>query len=282
MSSGSRVRREGTIAMSSKPYARRRLLAASDLYLHRRILAVAADEKTPRSAGPKGVGASAVESLVGDGSQVSSEHSNRPHRRECPWICSIDMSDGDRHTLRAARASRRAARRPGASATRSGRRRSLEEQPHLYIKPSAPFTSGNIHIGHVRSYSIGDAYARFRRARGDAVLFAFGFDAFGLPAELGAIAGGEPPSDWVSRCAEHMTGQLERLGFSFDWERTFLSSDPIMYRWSQWLFLTLLEAGPDLPRHRQRRLVRHLPDDARLDPGRAGRHLLALPRARCG
>ena len=119
----------------------------------------------------------------------------------------------------------------------------VEHQPHLYIKPSAPFTSGNVHIGHVRSYSIGDAYARFRRARGDAVLFAFGFDAFGLPAELGAIAGGEPPSDWVNRCATHMTGQLERLGFSFDWERSFVSSDAIMYRWSQWLFLTLLEAG---------------------------------------
>jgi len=118
-----------------------------------------------------------------------------------------------------------------------------EGQPRKYIKPSAPFTSGNIHIGHVRSYSIGDAYARFSRARGDAVLFAFGFDAFGLPAELGAIAGGVPPSEWVARCAEHMTGQLQRLGFSFDWGRTFMSSDAIMYRWSQWLFLTLLEAG---------------------------------------
>jgi leucyl-tRNA synthetase len=115
-------------------------------------------------------------------------------------------------------------------------------QPRKYIKPSAPFTSGNIHIGHVRSYSIGDAYARFSRARGDAVLFAFGFDAFGLPAELGAIASGESPSDWVSRCALHMQGQLERLGFSFDWSRSFLSSDALMYRWSQWLFLTLLEA----------------------------------------
>jgi leucyl-tRNA synthetase len=119
----------------------------------------------------------------------------------------------------------------------------LEDQPHLYVKPSAPFTSGNIHIGHVRSYSIGDAYARFRRARGDAVLFSFGFDAFGLPAELGAIASGEPPSDWVNRCAGHMTGQLQRLGFSFDWERSFMSSDPVMYRWSQWLFLVLLDAG---------------------------------------
>ena len=118
-----------------------------------------------------------------------------------------------------------------------------EDLPHLYIKPSAPFTSGNVHIGHVRSYSIGDAYARFHRARGGQVLFNFGFDAFGLPAELGAIAGGVPPSEWVSRCATHMTGQLQRLGFSFDWERTFLSSDPVMYRWSQWLFLTLLEGG---------------------------------------
>jgi leucyl-tRNA synthetase len=119
----------------------------------------------------------------------------------------------------------------------------LEDRAHIYIKPSAPFTSGNIHIGHVRSYSIGDAYARFRRARGDAVLFSFGFDAFGLPAELGAIAGGESPSEWVNRCAEHMTGQLQRLGFSFDWERSFMSSDAIMYRWSQWLFLALLDAG---------------------------------------
>ncbi len=119
----------------------------------------------------------------------------------------------------------------------------IDGQPRKYIKPSAPFTSGNIHIGHVRSYSIGDAYARFSRARGEAVLFAFGFDAFGLPAELGAIDRGEAPSDWVSRCAEHMQGQLERLGYSFDWQRTFMSSDAVMYRWSQWLFVRLLRAG---------------------------------------
>ncbi len=117
------------------------------------------------------------------------------------------------------------------------------DRPRKYIKPSAPFTSGNIHIGHVRSYSIGDAYARFCRARGEDVLFAFGFDSFGLPAELGAIAGKESPHAWVERCAQHMIGQLRRLGFSFDWERAFMSSEPIMYRWSQWLFLTLLDAG---------------------------------------
>jgi leucyl-tRNA synthetase len=117
-----------------------------------------------------------------------------------------------------------------------------DERAHLYIKPSAPFTSGDIHIGHVRSYSIGDAYARFRRSRGDDVLFAFGFDAFGLPAELGAIANEVPPSEWVERSGSKMTTQLNRLGFSFDWERSFYSSDPVMYRWSQWLFLTLLES----------------------------------------
>jgi leucyl-tRNA synthetase len=117
------------------------------------------------------------------------------------------------------------------------------DRPRRYVKPSAPFTSGNVHIGHVRSYSIGDAYARFWRARGEDVLFAFGFDAFGLPAELGAIAGGEPPSDWVARCATHMRGQLDRLGYSFDWDRAFVSSDANMYRWSQWLFSTLLDAG---------------------------------------
>ncbi len=139
--------------------------------------------------------------------------------------------------------SRPAARRRGARATAFRTPPLAEERAHLYIKPSAPFTSGNVHIGHVRSYSIGDAYARFRRARGEDVLFAFGFDAFGLPAELGAIAGGESPNEWVNRCAAHMTGQLRRLGFSFDWERSFMSSDPIMYRWSQWLFLTLLDAG---------------------------------------
>jgi leucyl-tRNA synthetase len=157
----------------------------------------------------------------------------------CPGICSIEMPDQlpKRYDPQTIEARRQAAWRARDAFLTP---QMTDGQPRKYIKPSAPFTSGNIHIGHVRSYSIGDAYARFTRARGDAVLFAFGFDAFGLPAELGAIASGESPNDWVSRCASHMQGQLERLGFSFDWTRSFLSSDALMYRWSQWLFLTLL------------------------------------------
>jgi leucyl-tRNA synthetase len=117
------------------------------------------------------------------------------------------------------------------------------EQRAVYVKPSSPFTSGNLHMGHVRDYSIDDAYARFRRARGDAVLFGFGFDAFGLPAELAAIERKTTPAEWVEVCGERMLGQMKRLGFSFDYDRIFYSSDESQYRWSQWLFVTLLEAG---------------------------------------
>jgi len=111
-----------------------------------------------------------------------------------------------------------------------------------YIKANSPFTSGSIHIGHVRSYSIADAYARFCRARGDAVLFTLGFDAFGLPAEQAAARNGQPPQLWVQRCRAQMTEQLKRLGFSFDWDRTFATCEEDFYRWSQWLFLRLLAA----------------------------------------
>jgi leucyl-tRNA synthetase len=179
--------------------------------------------------------------LVGHGSQVELSIA-----MDAPALLPLDMLDRMGETSRARYEPHAVeARRQAAWRERDAFKTPplSEDRPHLYIKPSAPFTSGNVHIGHVRSYSIGDAYARFRRARGDDVLFAFGFDAFGLPAELGAIAGGEPPSDWVARCAEHMTGQLDRLGFSFDWERSFISSDALMYRWSQWLFLELFDAG---------------------------------------
>jgi leucyl-tRNA synthetase len=113
----------------------------------------------------------------------------------------------------------------------------------VYVKSSSPFTSGNLHMGHVRDYTIGDAYARFQRARGRDVLMGFGFDAFGLPAELAAIERQIPAAEWVEACGERMLEQMKRLGYSFDYDRVFYSSDEGQYRWSQWLFLTLLEMG---------------------------------------
>jgi leucyl-tRNA synthetase len=113
----------------------------------------------------------------------------------------------------------------------------------VYVKSSSPFTSGNLHMGHVRDYTIGDAYARFQRARGRSVLMGFGFDAFGLPAELAAIERQIPVAGWVEECGERMLAQMKRLGYSFDYDRVFYSSDEGQYRWSQWLFLTLYEMG---------------------------------------
>ena len=98
-------------------------------------------------------------------------------------------------------------------------------------------------MGHVRDYTIGDAYARFQRARGRDVLMGFGFDAFGLPAELAAIERQVPAAEWVEQSGERMLGQMQRLGYSFDYDRVFYSSDEGQYRWSQWLFLTLYEMG---------------------------------------
>jgi leucyl-tRNA synthetase len=149
----------------------------------------------------------------------------------------MDRSSYDAGAIERERQEEWAARDAFATpAPREGRRA-------VYVKPSSPFTSGKLHMGHVRDYAIGDAYARFRRARGDAVLFGFGFDAFGLPAEMAAIERKVPPAEWVRDCGERMLAQMKRLGFSFDYERVFYSSDEGQYRWSQWLFLTLLEAG---------------------------------------
>ena len=119
----------------------------------------------------------------------------------------------------------------------------VEGVKDAHVLNSHPFTSGAAHMGHVRSYSIGDSQARFRRARGEAVLYSLGFDAFGLPAELGALEHDLPPREWVDQCAARMREQFDTMGFSFDWSRTFMSCDEDIYRWTQWLFLVLLEGG---------------------------------------
>jgi leucyl-tRNA synthetase len=118
-----------------------------------------------------------------------------------------------------------------------------DERAPAYVFAGCPFTSGDAHMGHIRSYTIADAYARFLRARGRGVLFSLGFDSFGLPAELEAQRRGISPQEWVARCCERMRGQFEALGYSADWERSFVSSEPEHYRWTQWLFLAMLERG---------------------------------------
>jgi leucyl-tRNA synthetase len=118
-----------------------------------------------------------------------------------------------------------------------------DERAPAYIFTAPPFPTGALHMGHVRSYVLADAYARYRRATGSAVLFSIGFDSFGLPAELAAMRRGEEPQEWVDNCCDTMRRQLKRLGLSFDWSREYVTSDEEMYRWSQWLFLTLVERG---------------------------------------
>ena len=118
-----------------------------------------------------------------------------------------------------------------------------EGEQGIYIFAACPFTSGRAHIGHIRSYTLADAYARFRRAQGEPVLWSMGFDSFGLPSELGAIRSEVHPQQWVDDCIRRMRGQFDAMGFSFDWSRRFVSSDEDLYRWSQWLFLALLERG---------------------------------------
>jgi leucyl-tRNA synthetase len=118
-----------------------------------------------------------------------------------------------------------------------------EGEKGCFVFAAYPFTSGSAHIGHVRSYTLADAYARFRRAHGDPVLFSMGFDSFGLPTELEAIKRGLAPHAWVEQCSAVLREQLAAMGYSFDWERTLTTSEEDMYRWSQWLFLTLLDHG---------------------------------------
>jgi leucyl-tRNA synthetase len=120
---------------------------------------------------------------------------------------------------------------------------SEDHERAAYIFSACPFTSGSAHMGHIRSYSISDAYARFLRMTGKEVLFSIGFDAFGLPSEIGAIKNELTPQQWVEQCRERMHAQFDRLGYSFDWEREWVTSYPELYKWTQWLFLLLMRRG---------------------------------------
>ena len=117
----------------------------------------------------------------------------------------------------------------------------VQGRENWYALTMLPYTSGDLHVGHWFAMAPSDAIARFRRMLGYSVLFPMGFDAFGLPAENAAIAGGTHPADWTAANIERMRGQLKRMGAMFDWGREMNSSAPDYYRWTQWWFLQLLK-----------------------------------------
>ena len=119
----------------------------------------------------------------------------------------------------------------------------VEGRPNWYHLTMLPYTSGDLHVGHWFAMAPSDTIARFRRMSGDNVLFPMGFDAFGLPAENAAIAGGAHPRDWTDSNIEYMRAQLKRMGAMFDWDRELNTSAPDYYRWTQWWFLQLYEQG---------------------------------------
>lgn len=119
----------------------------------------------------------------------------------------------------------------------------VSDKPKYYCLEMFPYPSGNIHMGHVRNYSIADVVAHFKRMQGFNVLHPIGWDAFGLPAENAAIQHSTHPAKWTYANIAAMRAQLKRLGFSYDWQRELATCDPEYYRWEQLFFIKFLEKG---------------------------------------
>ncbi|HZY62251.1 MAG TPA: leucine--tRNA ligase, partial [Edaphobacter sp.] len=116
-------------------------------------------------------------------------------------------------------------------------------KPKFYCIEMLPYPSGQLHMGHVRNYAIGDALARHMWMRGYNVLHPMGWDAFGLPAENAALKNNTPPRDWTLANIAAMRNQMRRMGLSYDWATEVTTCLPEYYRWNQWFFLKMYDAG---------------------------------------
>jgi len=118
-----------------------------------------------------------------------------------------------------------------------------DPRPKWYALTMFPYTSGDLHIGHWYAMAPSDVHARFKRLQGYNVLHPMGFDAFGLPAENAAIKRGIHPFTWTMQNVDNMRRQLKSLGAIYDWDREVITCQPEYYKWTEWFFLKLYEAG---------------------------------------